>query len=81
MVYRVAPRLGTIASREMSSSWEVTLTLCAVAVSGLAEGDGAGVDVDLAVVVEAAGVETASWAVAMFVIMNTAPAKIGNVFI
>src|ERR1700692_1143166 len=65
----------------MSSSFDVTWTLCAVAVSGLAEGDGAGVDVDFAVVVEAAGVETASCAIAMFVIMNTAPAKIGNFFI
>ena len=65
----------------MSSSWEVTVTLWAVAVSGLAVGEAAGVDVDLAVVVEAAGVETASCAIAMFVIMNTAPAKIGNFFI
>jgi hypothetical protein len=63
----------------MSSSWEVTVTLCAVAVSGLVAGDGAGVD--FAVVVEAAGVETASCAIAMFVIMNTAPARIGNFFI
>lgn len=67
----------------MSSSLDVTWTLCAVAVSGLAEGegDGAGVDVDPVVEVEAAVVETASWAIAMFVIMNSAPAKIGNFFI
>src|ERR1700730_4051236 len=63
----------------MSSSWEVTVTLCAVAVSGLADGDGAGVDVD--VFAEAVGVETASCAIAMLVIMNSAPAKVGNFFI
>jgi hypothetical protein len=65
----------------MSSSWEVTWTLCAVAVSGLAEGEGAGVDVDLAVVVEAGGVETASCAVMILVIKRIAPSVIRNFFI
>ena len=69
-MYRVAPRLGTIASREMSSSCDVTVTLSAVAVPGLAEGDGAEVAV---VVVEAAGVETASCAVTILVIKRIAP--------
>src|SRR5438105_15538499 len=64
----------------MSSSWEVTLTLCAVAVSGLAEGDAAGVDVDVVVVVEAAGVETASCAVMILVIKRIAPNAIGKFF-
>ena len=65
----------------MSSSLDVTLTLSAVAVPGVAEGESAGVVVAAAVVVEAAGVETASCAVAVFAIRNTAPNIIGSFFI
>jgi hypothetical protein len=73
----------------MSSSFDVTWTLAAVAVPGVGEGEAAGVGVvfetevvvELAAVVEAAGVETASCAVATFVIRNSAPNIIGIFFI
>jgi cobalamin biosynthesis protein CobD/CbiB len=57
----------------MSSSLDVTVTLSAVAVPGLAEGEGAEAVV---AVVEAGGVEAASCAVAMFVSRNSAPNQI-----
>ncbi len=60
----------------MSSSWLVTVTCSAWAVLGLAEGEGAGVEADVAVVVEAAGVETASCPVAILVSRNNATAAI-----
>ncbi|PYL97129.1 MAG: hypothetical protein DMF18_03450, partial [Verrucomicrobia bacterium] len=59
-------------SREISSSCEVTVTLSAVAVPGLAEGDEE-VEAEGAVVVEAAGVETASCAMMILVIKRIAP--------
>src|SRR5260370_41941186 len=67
----------------MSSSCDVTVTLSAVAVPGLAEGDGPGVETEVAVaaVVEAAGVETASCAVTILVIKRIAPNAIGNFLI
>src|ERR1700687_1168741 len=65
----------------MSSSWLVTVTGLACAVAGLAEGEGAGVEAEVLVVVEAAGVETASCAVAMFVSRNSAPNAIGKFFV
>ena len=80
MVQRVAPRFGTIASRDMSSSWLVTVTCSAWAVFGPAEGEGAGVEAEVVFVVEAAGVETASCAVMILVIKRIAPNAIGNVF-
>jgi hypothetical protein len=54
-----------------------------VAVPGLAEGDGPGVETEVAVaaVVEAAAVETASCAVTILVIKRIAPNAIGNFLI
>jgi hypothetical protein len=54
-----------------------------VAVPGLAEADGAGVEAEapVVVVVEAAGVEAASCAVMILVIKRIAPNAIGNFFI
>jgi hypothetical protein len=73
----------------MSSSFDVTWTLSAVAVPGVGEGEAAGVvveveldaEVEVAVVVEAAGVETASCAVMILVIKRIALNVIGNFFI
>ena len=73
----------------MSSSFDVTWTLSAVAVPGVGEVEAAGVGVvfeaevvvELAAVVEAAGVETASCAVAILVSTNNATAVIRNFFI
>ena len=67
----------------MSSSCEVTVTLSAVAVPGLAEGDEVEVEAEgaVVVVVEAAGVETASCAVMILVIKRIAPNAIGKFFI
>ena len=56
----------------------MTLTALASTVVGLDEGEGVGAEV--AVVVEAAGVETASWAVTILVMKRIAPNAIGNFF-
>lgn len=62
----------------------MTVTCSAWAAFGLADGEAAGVEaavaVELAVVFEAAGEETASCTVAMFAVRNSAPNKIGNFF-
>jgi hypothetical protein len=65
----------------MSSSWLVTVTWSAWAAFGLGEGEAAGVEDEVAVVVEAAGVEMASCAVMTLVIRRIAPNAIGNFFI
>jgi hypothetical protein len=65
----------------MSSSWLVTVTCSAWEVFGAAEGEGAGAEAEaVGVVVEVAGVDTASCAVAMFAIRNIAPNKIKDFF-
>jgi hypothetical protein len=56
------------------------VTWLACAVVGLAEGEAAGIDDEVAVVVEAVGVETASCAVMILVIKRIAPNAIGNFF-